>query len=191
MAATSRIKGDRALIKALTALERRLAPRAMANSLNRTGTKTRQQVVRDARAAGSKLSGKRLRQMVGITQRARAPQKLTTAVSREYFQRAARATGPVSAPFTATMKTGHTERFVRARIRPAKYSGSGYTRGRPRTSPPNLPILPLESRGRDLRRVLSQALQSAARKQMREFLPGEFRRQLARQVAKIHAKGRA
>lgn len=190
MAATSKIKGDKALRKNLSKLERSLAPRAMANSLNRTGTKTRQQVVRDARAGGSKLKARELRALVRVAERAKAPNRLTARVARDApAERRTRRTVPTSAPFRVA-RFGN-KRFARALQEPPGYRGRGRTRGRPATSPENLPLVPLEPRSSSTRRILQRTLVAAARAQMRTFLPGEFRRQLAKQVAKIQARGRA
>lgn len=188
--AASKITGEKLLRKNLSRLERKLAPKAMANSLNRTGTKTRQQVVRDARAAGSRMKPKELRALVRMTQRARAPINLTAAVSRDApATRERRAGVPLSPPFVVARFGGR--RFQRAERRPSGYRGAGWSPGRPRSSSPNLPIISAEPRTADVRRVLQRSLIKAGREQMIKFLPGEFRAQLAKQLVKLNAKGRA
>lgn len=182
MAAVAKLQGQRKLLRALSKLERQLAPRAMANALNRTATKARQQVVADARAASSRKA-KDLRRWVRIARRAKAPDNLTAALTRDTPpERAAARTGPTSAPFVVDSLNGKT--FVRAR------NGKRRTRDRPATSPPNLPIYRVGPRSKDVRRVLQRSLVKAAEHQMKAFMPGEFRTQLARQVSRIQSRSR-
>lgn len=184
----SRVIGEKRLRRNLSSLERRLAPRAMANSLNRTGTKTRQQVVADARAGGSRLSASELRRLIYVSQRARAPDRLTTGVSRQTPVTRPRASVALSRPFVVRRFGGR--QFRRAESFPAGYSGRGWSEGRPRTSSPNLPIVATEAPRSAIRAILHRTLLAAAQNQMRRFLPGEFRIQLAKQVAKLKARGK-
>lgn len=183
MAAVAKLQGQRALMRKLSTLERQLAPRAMAGALNRTATKARQQVVSDARQANPGRKAKDLRRWVRVAQRAKAPDRLAAMLARDTPPTSAPARrGRTSAPFRVDALSGKT--FVRDE------NGKRRSRGRPQSSPPNLPIYRVGPRSRDVRRVLQRSLFKAAQQQMTTFLPGEFRRQLARQVSRIQARGR-
>lgn len=171
------VRGDKELFRKLSRLERDLAPKALANSLNRTATKTRQQVVRDAVTA-SKRKAKDVRRYVRLGRRARAPHNLNAEIERD-SPAALKAKGNVSQPFTVAKLNGL--RFVR------QEDGVRWSAGRSRDSSPNLPIFRTKPRSRD---ILKRSLIAAARDQMRLFFPAEFRKQLNTQIQKIRIRSR-
>jgi len=176
MPAAATIRGGKEIAQKLSRLERQLAPKAIANSLNSTATKTRQQVVREAVTA-SKRKAKDVRRYIRFGRRARAPMNLETEVERD-APAALKAKGAVSQPFTVAKLNGL--RFVRLE------NSTRWSAGRSRNWEPNLPIYRTKPRFRD---ILKRSLISAAREQMRVFFPLEFRRQLDTQIQKLRARG--
>lgn len=187
MARNAVLIGDKALFKKLSKLERELAPKALALALNRTATKVRQVTVKEIAAATGRKA-KDVRGDVKTRARAKAPNQLRTDVTVTDRESNHRPAVPVSRPFSAPLKGG-TFRAVRALRQPASYSGRGRSKGRPQSSPPNLPIYVVNASG-TLRRKTSHALlrrelMHAAREKTATFFRPEFKRQLARQVEKF------
>ena len=87
-------------------------------------------------------------------------------------------------PFTATVGIwGHTAQFVRVP------GGSRYTFGRPRTSPPNLPIVEVEywpkyGRLRGIVEAVTRILKSAGQRAMLKHYQAELRRQIQLEIGR-------
>ena len=172
-----RVEGWDAMLKTLDAVARKEAPAACANALNASA---RRVVTRTAKAIGRAESRKvkDLRKQIRVSKRARAPLDLWTRVVagvQESIKGAPKV--PTSRRFAIPGRSGI---YVRALSKPAGYRGPERTPGRPPTSPPNLPIYNItKRRGNDRRRV---TLERAARVVLREYYPGEFRRQLEQRL---------
>lgn len=209
--ATARVIGERALLRNLSALERRLAPSAMKNTLNKAQTRTRNQVIEDATTANPRRPKSQIKKWVRKGQRA-SNVKMSAEVVRATPRSANRPTAkgvPVSRPFVVESLNGHT--YVRGLRANAGYRGKGRSADRtqrdgrrPKTSPPNLPIFRVGESGRSRDRIearkayskrveqtLKRSLLKAADDQVRDFVPGEFRSQLAKRVASIKARKRS
>lgn len=170
---TARLVGAKQLRRNLTTLERKVFPRAESNALNRTATKGRKESI----AVFSRVEHRKkkaFRSLLRVVQRARArvrPQSILA-----LFGRKERVRTQLSKPFRAKGKL-----YRRA------IPGRAWTRDRPRTSPPNLPVYPLvddvfNRRARITRKECADAMQY--------FFPTEVREQIKKLVTK-HIRRRA
>ena len=162
-----RLVGEKQLTRNLTALERKVLPRAKANALNRTATKARKESIAEF-ARQEKRKKKSFRSLLRVLKRARA--KVSEQAIVGLFSRKQLASGTLSKPFTAKGKT------YRRRI-----PGTRWTQGRPTTSSKNLPIYPKADEAFNRRARITRKEAASA---MRRFYPGEVREQIRKLVAK-------
>lgn len=182
-----RSTGHREVAAMLTRYQRRVMPSATAQALNRTATKVKQLSVADAVTSSAKAGRNHSRAHFNrryFVQRAHS-KKLTARVGRKWRSTTQdKVKGEVSGKFIGP--NGHT--FVRALTAPPGYRGKGWTTGRPRTSPRNLPIWRVGISARsdaDRRRNVREDIRRNTIEMMRSFYPGELRRQVNNKLARL------
>jgi hypothetical protein len=167
MALSARLVGEKQLRRNLSALERKVLPRAKVNAINRTATRGRKDAITEF-ARHERRKKKSFRSILRVVQRARVKVREQAIVA--LFTRLHRQTTKLSPPFTAKGKE------YRRRI-----PGRKWTTGRPTSSSPNLPIFPVVSETADRRAKQTRHACTAA---MRDFYPVEVQAQIRNLVAK-------
>lgn len=182
-------RDTRALQRKLAKLSKKGVPRAQMRALNATAKRTRTHTVRELarekalpqkpvrdRVKHFKASLRVLVASVWVGTKKHIP---IESLPGAQFVLSGKHRGKLKAgrisvkPFRATMPSGHSGLFVR------KLPGQRRTDGRPRSSPPNLPI---EHPVIRLQPEAAEIIERQAGKQWREYFPRELRRLFLREL---------
>lgn len=177
------------LRRRLNKTQRQVIPLAASSALNRASSKALTQVRREVtKAAGVpqkvfkqhfkvfKASKRFLKASIWVGYKfGAALAELSGAARKHQLKRL----GVQSQPFIATMPSGHRGRFVRVETTGSRRGGRRRTRGRPGTSPPNLPIVDVE---RHKVRLDDDVIRAAMDRARRSFIPREFSKIFRKEV---------